>query len=130
MDVGVARADHHPVVAVEQQIAVETVGPCFYREEETKQHGAVGDCCWRHRWALSGMFDVAVYPIDRSGEERAQEKREKHPILGCDIGRQRKEIKADVIAVEWVVRAIGHLIEELQEDTPNCSPLPRRQARR
>ena len=74
----------------------------LYREEETKQQGAVGDCCRRHQSARSGVFDVAVYPIDRSGEERAQEKREKHPVLGCDIGGQRKEIKADVIAVEWV----------------------------
>src|SRR5262245_59475054 len=30
IDVGVARADHHPVVAIEQQIAVETVGPRLY----------------------------------------------------------------------------------------------------
>ena len=45
MDVGVARTDHHPIVAVEQQIAVETVGPGFHREEEAEQHRAVGDRC-------------------------------------------------------------------------------------
>jgi len=43
MDVGVARADHHPVVAVEQQIAVETVGPGLHREEQAEQHRAVDD---------------------------------------------------------------------------------------
>ena len=59
-----------------------------------------------------------MHPIDRSGEERAQEEREKHPILDYDIGGQRKEIEADVLVVEWVARAIGHLIEEPQEDAP------------
>ncbi len=54
----------------------------------------------------------------RSGEERAQEKREQHPILDNDIGWQRKEIEANVLVVERVVRAIGHLIEEPQEDAP------------
>ena len=59
-----------------------------------------------------------MHPIDRSGEERAQEKREQHPILDNDIGWQRKEIEADVLVVERIVRAIGNLIEEPQEDTP------------
>ena len=118
MDVGVARADHHPVVAVEQQIAVETVGPGLHREEEAEQHRAVGDRCRRHRPALGVVLDVAVDPIDRSGEERAQEEREQHPILDDDIGGQRKEIEADVLVVERVIRAIGHLIEEPQEDAP------------
>ena len=118
MDVGVARADHHPVVAVEQQIAVETVGPRLHREKEAEQHRAVGDRCRRHRPPLGVVLDVAVHPIDRSGEERAQEEREKHPILDDDIGGQRKEIEADVLVVERVARAIGHLIEEPQEDTP------------
>jgi hypothetical protein len=53
-----------------------------------------------------------------SGEERAQEKREQHPILGNDIGWQRKEIEADVLVVERVVRAIGHVIEVPQKDAP------------
>ena len=118
MDVGVARANDYPVVAVEQQIAVETVGPGLHCEKEAEQHRAVGDCCRRYRPALNGILDVAVYPIDRSGEERAQEERKKHPILNCDISGQRKKIKADVIVEEWVARTIGHLIEELQEDAP------------
>ena len=78
----------------------------------------MGDRCRRHRSALGVVLDVAVHPIDRSGEERAQEEREQHPILDDDIGGQRKEIEADVLVVERVVRAIGHVIEELQEDAP------------
>src|SRR5215831_8018112 len=57
-------------------------------------------------------------PVDRSSEERAQEGREQHPILDDAIYGQRKEIEADVIAVEWVIHAIGHVIEKPQEDAP------------
>src|SRR2546426_12816743 len=87
MDVGVARADHHPVVAVEQQIAVETVGPGLHREEEAEQHRAVGNCCRRHRPALGVVLDMAVDPIDRSGEERAQEERgeKENPATGAPV---------------------------------------------
>ena len=118
MDVSVARADDHPVVAIEQQIAVESVGPGLHREKEAKQHRAVGDHCRRYRPALGAIFDVAVDPIDRSREECAQEEREKHPILDCDVSGQRKEIEANVIVEDGVARAIRHLIEELQEDSP------------
>src|SRR5215471_13199132 len=116
MDVGVARADHHPVVAVEQQIAVETVGPGLHREEAAEQHRAVGDRCRRHQSARGVELYVAVHPIDRAGEERTQEKREQYPIFNDDIGWQRKEIESDVLVVERVVRAIGYVIEEPQED--------------
>ena len=87
MDVGVARADHHPIVAIEQQIAVETVGPRFHREKEPEKHRSVSDCCRRHRPPLDIVLNVAVHPIDCSGEERAQEEGEKHPIFDYDIGR-------------------------------------------
>jgi hypothetical protein len=33
-------------------------------------------------------LDIAVDPIDRSGEQCAQEEREKHPILDDEIDRQ------------------------------------------
>ena len=36
MDVGVACADDHTVVAVEQEIAVETIGPGLHHEEEAE----------------------------------------------------------------------------------------------
>ena len=64
------------------------------------------------------VFDVAARPVDRSGEKRAQNDGEQHPVLDEDIGGQREEIEADVLVVERIVRAIGHLIEKLQEDAP------------
>src|SRR5215470_9010675 len=62
-------------------------------------------------------------PVDRSGKECAQQKREQHPILDDDICGQRKEIEADVLAVEWVIRAIGHVIEE-PRNTPQLWTSP------
>src|ERR1700687_5010344 len=118
MYVGVACTDDHPVVAVEQQIAIETVGPCLYREEEAEQHRAVGNRCWRHRPLLGVILDVAVHPVDRCGEERPQRQCKQHPILDNDVGGQRKEIEADVLDVDWIVCAIGHLIEEPQKEIP------------
>src|SRR5215471_6538436 len=118
MNVGVARADHHPVVTVQQQIAVETVRPGLHGEEKAEQHRAVSDHCRQYRPALAVVLDTALHPTDRSGKERAQEEREQHPILDGDTGRQRKEIEADVLIVKRVVRAIGYLMEEPQEDAP------------
>src|SRR5262245_65684408 len=108
MDVGIARTDHHPVIAVEQQIAVETVGPGLHREEETEQHRAVSDRSWRYRTAMGVVLDVAVNPIYRSGEECAQQERAQHPILDDDIGGQHEEIEADVLVVERIISAKGH----------------------
>src|SRR5262249_40478099 len=78
----------------------------------------MSDRYWGHRAALGVVLDVAVDPVDRSGKERAQQERKQHPILDGDIRGQRKEIEPDVLAVEWVIRAIGHVIKEPQEDAP------------
>src|SRR5262249_6692933 len=59
-----------------------------------------------------------VDSVYRPGEECAQQNGEQHPILDDNIRGQRKEIEADVLAVERVIRAIGHVIEEPQEDAP------------
>ena len=37
MDVSVARADDHAIVAIEQQISVEAIGPGLHNEQETEQ---------------------------------------------------------------------------------------------
>ena len=37
MYIGVTCADDHAVVAIEQQIAVETIGPGLHREEKAEQ---------------------------------------------------------------------------------------------
>ena len=118
MDVGIACAADHAVVAIEQEIAVETVGPGLHREQETGQRRAVGNRGRRHRSVVNVVFDVAARPIDRSGEQHAHDDREQHPVLDRDIGGQREEIEADVLAVERIVGAVRHVIEELQEDAP------------
>ena len=118
MDVGVARADDDAVVAVEQQIAVEAVGPGLHREQKTGQRRAVRNHRRRDRAVVSVIFDVAAHPIDRSRKQRAQDDGEQHPVLDRDIGRQREKIEADVLVVERILRAIRHLVEKLQEDAP------------
>src|ERR1700687_1856039 len=67
---------------------------------------------------MSVVLDVAAHPIDRSGEKRAENESEQHPVLDADIGGQREEIKADVLVVERIICAVWQLIEKLQEDTP------------
>jgi hypothetical protein len=108
MNVSVARADDNAVVAVEQQITVEIVGPGLHREDETEQPRAVSNCCRRHRSVVNIVFDVAVHPVDQSGGKRAQNDCEQHPVLDDDIGRQYEEIETDVLAVERVACTIGY----------------------
>src|SRR6266702_1905383 len=67
---------------------------------------------------MNVVFDIAVHPVDRRGEERAQNEREHHPVLDEDVGGQREEIEADVLVVERIVCAIWHLIDKPQEDAP------------
>src|SRR5258708_5679898 len=118
MYMGVACADHHAVVAVEKQIPVAIVGPGLHGEEETEQRRAVSNCCRRHRSVMNVVFDFAVHPVDHSGEKRAQNECQQHPVLDEDIGRQYEEIETDVLVVERVVCTIGYVIEKLQVDAP------------
>src|SRR3981189_37556 len=124
MNVGVACADHYSVVAVEQQVAIETVGPRLHDKEKAEKHRAVGNCCRRYRPSLGLVFDVAMHPIDYSSEERAHEEREQGPIFDSDIGGQRKEIESNVFVVKRFVRAIRHVIEKLQKKAPVADLFP------
>src|SRR3981189_3127171 len=67
---------------------------------------------------MNVVFDVAMQPVDRSGEKRAQNQCEQHPVFDEDIGRQYEEIETDVLVEERVVRTRGDVIENPQEDTP------------
>src|SRR5882757_7727233 len=100
MYIGVTCSDDDAVVAIEQQITVETVGPGLHDEEETEQRRAVSNGCRRHRPAMNVVFDVAMHPVDRSGEKRAQNQCEQHPVFDEDIGRQYEEIETDVLVEE------------------------------
>src|SRR5882672_6687259 len=118
MYIGVACAHNYAVVAVEQQIAVEAIGPSLHREEKADQRGAMSNHCRRYRSVVNVVFDLAVHPVDRSGEERAQNECEQHPVFDEDIGRQYEEIETDVLVEERVVCTIGDVIEKLQDDAP------------
>src|ERR1700730_4376973 len=118
MYIGVTCADDNAVVTIAQQITVETVGPGLHHEEGTESPRAVSNCCRRHRSVMNVVFDVAMHPVDRSGEERAQSECEQHPVFDEDIGRQYEEIETDVLVEERVVCTIGDMIEKLQDDAP------------
>ena len=64
MEVGVAGADHDAVVAVEQQEAIESVGPGLDREVEAEQHRPMDDGGGRDAPGRRVELDVAVRPID------------------------------------------------------------------
>ena len=124
MDIGIAGTHHHAVIAVEQQIAVETVGPGLHRKEQAEQHRAMGDRGWRDRSALGVIFDIAPDPVHHSREQRAQKERPQQPVLDSQIGGQRKQIEADVPAEERIACAKRCLMEVTQEHSPivNLSP--------
>ncbi len=118
MYICVARADDDAVVGVEQEIAVESIGPSLHHEEQAGQRRAVRNHRRRHRSVVNVVFDVAAQPVNRSGEKRTQDECKQHPVLDRDIGGQREEIEADVLVVERIVRARRHVIEKPQEDAP------------
>src|SRR3979409_628551 len=118
MYIGVACADDYAVVAVEPQIAVETITPGTHRDEKPEQGRAVSNRCRRHRSVVNIVFDVAVHPVDHSGGKRAQNERQQHPVLAETIAREYEEIEADVLVVERVVCTIGYVIEKLQVEDP------------
>src|SRR5258708_11362089 len=118
MYIGVTRANDDAIVAIEQQITVESVGPGLHDEEETEQRRAVSNCCRRHRSMMNIVFDVAMHKVDRSGEKRAQNECEQHPVFDEDVGREHEEIETDVVVEERVVCTIGDVIEKLQDNAP------------
>ena len=63
-------------------------------------------------------LDVALHPIDSAGDGRAEEQQQQQPVLERDIGRQREEIEADVLAEHRIALAIGHLVEEAKHRVP------------
>jgi len=103
VDVRVACADDHPIVAIEQKVAIEAIRAGFDREQKAKQRGAVSDHRLRYRTMIGAIFDFAIHPVDRSGEQCAQKEGEQYPVLDLDIGGQREQIEADVFAVERIV---------------------------
>jgi hypothetical protein len=59
-----------------------------------------------------------VHPIHCSGDEKAQDERQQHPIFEYYIGWKGEEIEADVLVVQGIALSIRHLIDESQEHIP------------
>ena len=71
MDIGVACPDHDTVVVVEQQKAVQRIGPGLHCEIETQQSGAMCDGGGRNAPGPSVQIDFAMHEVYRSGHESA-----------------------------------------------------------
>ena len=63
-------------------------------------------------------YDVAVRQIHCAGDESAQDERQQHPVLERDVGGKRKEIKANVLAVEGIALSVRHLVDEPENHVP------------
>ena len=72
----------------------------------------------RWRYSLGPVFDVAMHPVDKSAEQCAHDERQQCPILDGHKGGQRKEVESDILVVQGIVRAVGHLIDEAQKSAP------------
>jgi hypothetical protein len=68
--------------------------------------------------ASPGEQDVATRQVYPAGDECAQNQRQEHPVFEGDVNGKRKEIKADVPAIEGVKLAIRHLINVPQDRVP------------
>src|SRR3982074_3796168 len=110
MNGGVASTDHYSIIAVEQQVAIETVGPRLHGKEKAEKHRAVGNCCRRYRPSLGLGFANPAHPINYSSEERAHEEREQGPIFHSLLGCHRTQTQSIVFVLKRFVRAIRHVI--------------------
>jgi hypothetical protein len=63
-------------------------------------------------------IDVPVQPVHRPRSDSAEGDRDKEQVFEHDIGRQREEIEADVLAEDGLALAVGRLEDEAQENIP------------
>jgi hypothetical protein len=118
MDIAVARPDHDAVVLVEQQEAVQRVGPGLHCEIEPQQRGAMCNGGGRYAPRPTVQIDFAVHEVHRSGHEGAQDQGQQHPILECDVDRQGEEVEADVLVKQRIVLSVRHLVDEPEDQVP------------
>src|SRR4051795_9191487 len=118
MDVGVARPHHDPVVVVEQEEAVEIIGPGHHDEEQPQENGTVDYGCGRYPLPSLGEFDVTVRPIYRSGDGNAQVKDQQHPVFEREQGGKREKVEAEILAVEGIALSVRRLVEETENQAP------------
>jgi hypothetical protein len=118
VDIGVACPDHDAIVIVEQQEAVQRIGPSLHREIETQQGGAMCDSGGRNVPRSAVQIDFAVHEIHRSGDESAQDQDHQHPVLERDVDRQREEVEANVPVKQRIILAVRHLVDEPEDQVP------------
>ena len=120
MYISVTCANDDTVVAIQQEITVESISEP--RPSPTKRRASNAEPCaitvGDIRSMMHVVFDVAVHPIDRRSEKRAQNKCEQHPVFEKDIRQQHEEIETDVLVKERIVGAVGNVIEKLQDGAP------------
>src|SRR5580692_8417824 len=109
MDIGISCPGDHAVVAIKQEVAVERVGPGLHGEQEPEQSGAVSKGSGGYPPASLVEANVAMRPIDGARGRCAQDERRQGKILERHQGWEREEIEADILAVEGIALAVGHL---------------------
>ena len=62
-----------------------------------------------------------MHKIEPAGEKSAQNKRQEHPILDCNIGRKRKKIEPDILPVEGVGPPVRRLPEKAKNSIPRSN---------
>ena len=80
----------------------------------------MGDHPWKRRQTRA-EGEVALHKIDCAGEKGAQDERQQHPILDCDVGGKRKEIEPDIFAVERIALSVWHLPDEAEGNVPGAN---------
>ena len=118
MNVGVSCADDDAVVVVEQEVAVQSVGPRLDHEEKAEQRGGMGDRRGRSAPGRRIEADVAVEEVDRAGHQTGEREQPEEPVLERDIDRQREEVEADVLAELRIVAAVWRLVKEPKDEVP------------
>src|SRR4029077_7314313 len=118
MDIGISRPSDHAVVVIKQEVAVERIGPSLHGEQEPEQSGAV--CKGRGGYPPASLVDsdVAMRPIDGARGHCAQHERRQRKVLERHQGWKREEIEGDILAIEGIAFAVGHLANELKRYVP------------
>jgi hypothetical protein len=125
VNIGVACPDDDAVVVVEQQIAVQRIGPRPYRKKETEKSRAVGNGGGRNVPGPAVQMNSAEDQIHRSGRESTREQDQQHPGLDRNVDRQREEVETDVLVKLRIVLTVWHLVEEPKDRVP-LTDLPHR----
>ena len=80
----------------------------------------MGDHPWK-RGQTRAKGEVPLHKIDYAGKKGAQDERQQHPILNCDVGGKRKKIEPNIVAVERIALSVGRLPDEAEGNVPGAN---------